>query len=101
MHDESLIVSCVLGFNIPNLTESQLVIVKQDKRRIESEVVFNNPCFIESQPESLITTGGVTGVIDSFFEQEYIIENKENIKMSFLIVRILKDNLIFILYKPR
>jgi hypothetical protein len=47
-----------------------LVIVKQDKRRTESEVVFNNPCFIESQLESLITTGGVTVGVDSTLEQE-------------------------------
>jgi hypothetical protein len=47
-----------------------LVIVKQDKRRTESEVVFNNPCFIESQLESLITTGGDTVGVDSTLEQE-------------------------------
>ena len=52
---------------------------------------FKIPDLTESQPKSLITTGGVTvGVgVDSFFEQEYIIENKERIKISFLIVRIL------------
>ncbi len=52
---------------------------------------FKIPDLTESQPKSLITTGGVTvGVgVDSFFEQEYIIENKEIIKISFLIVRIL------------
>ena len=50
---------------------------------------FKIPDLTESQPKSLITTGGVTVGVDSFFEQEYIIENKERIKISFLIVRIL------------
>ncbi len=50
---------------------------------------FNMPSLIESQPVILIITGGVTVGVDSFFEQEYIIENKERIKISFLIVRIL------------
>jgi hypothetical protein len=41
---------------------------------IVSEVVFRNPCLIESQEESLITTGGGTeGVVLSDFEQEYVI----------------------------
>jgi hypothetical protein len=35
-----------------------------------SLVVFNKPCLIESHPESLITTGGVTVGVDSVFEQE-------------------------------
>lgn len=50
---------------------------------------FNMPSLIESQPVILIITGGVTVGVDSFFEQEYIIENKERIKISFLIVGIL------------
>ena len=78
-----------MSFNIPSLNESHPEIDKQETSLIVSEVVFNNPCFIESHPESLTTTGGVTVGEDSFFEQEYIIENKERIKISFLIVRIL------------
>ena len=72
---------CLFGFKMPNLIESQLEIVRQETSLTVSEVVFNSPCYIESQPESLITTGGV----DSFFEQEYIIENKESIKINFFI----------------
>ena len=67
---ESRIVSCVFGFSIPNLIESQPVIDKQLISRIVSKLFFNNPCFIESQPESLITTGGVDVGVDSVFEQE-------------------------------
>ena len=69
--------SCLFGFKMPNLIESQPVIDTQETSLTVSEVVFNNPCFIESQPEILITTGGVTVGVDSFFEQEYIIGIKE------------------------
>jgi hypothetical protein len=75
IQDNNLSVSCEFGFKIPNLTESQPVIDKQETSLTESEVVFNNPCFIESQLESLITTGGVAVGVDSIFEQEYMIEN--------------------------
>jgi len=70
IHEESLIESCVFGFSKPNLIESHPVIDKQETSLIVSEVVFNNPCFIESQLESLITTGGVGVGVDSVFEQE-------------------------------
>ncbi len=60
----------MFGFNIPSLNESQPIIDTQEISLTVSEVVFNNPCFIESQPESLITTGGVTVGVDSVFEQE-------------------------------
>ena len=80
-----------MSFNIPSLNESHPVSDKHDASLIVSEVVFNNPCFIESQPESLFTTGGVTVGVDSFFEQEYIIENIERIKISFFNSSIFKN----------
>ena len=54
----------------PNRTESHPVIDTQESSLTVSEVVFNKPCLIESQPLSLITTGGVTVGVDSFFVQE-------------------------------
>jgi hypothetical protein len=60
----------VFGFNIPSLNESQPIIDTQETSLTVSEVVFNNPRIIESQAESLITTGGVTVGVDSVFEQE-------------------------------
>jgi hypothetical protein len=62
--------SALVSLITPNLIESHPVIDTHDNNLIVSALVFNNPCLMESQLLSLITTGGVIAGEDSFLEQE-------------------------------
>ncbi len=69
MQEDNLIESAFVKLNTPNLTESHPEIDTQETSLMVSDVLFNNPCFMESQPLSLVRTVGVTTSVASFFEQ--------------------------------
>jgi hypothetical protein len=69
IHADNLIESALVSLITPNLIESHPVIDTHDNNLIVSALVFNKPCLIESQEESLMITGGITSGEDSFLEQ--------------------------------
>jgi hypothetical protein len=69
MQDDNLVESAFVKLKMPNLTESHPEIDTQETNLIVSAVVFKKPCFMESQPLSLVTTCGVKTGVASFFEQ--------------------------------